>query len=114
MRKLIAPILVFALALGLAGCSGRSMNHIIENEPSIAGVVKEVHDGSILVESEAAEYCVSLDVESGDGLYGPIALGDEVRVYYDGNVAESYPLQINTVYAITLQAPADRAVNERS
>lgn len=34
-------------------------------------------------------------------------IGDEVIVYYDGNIAESYPLQINTVYAISLKDPAN-------
>ena len=33
-------------------------------------------------------------------------VGDEVVVYYDGMVAESYPMQINKVYAITLKTPA--------
>lgn len=37
---------------------------------------------------------------------------DEVAVYYDGNIVESYPMQINMVYAILLQEPADRTVNE--
>ena len=42
------------------------------------------------------------------------SIGDEVVVYYDGNVAESYPMQINTVYAITLKTPANRAENDKS
>lgn len=33
---------------------------------------------------------------------------DEVVVYYDGNIAESYPMQINVVYAITLKAPVSQ------
>ena len=41
-------------------------------------------------------------------------IGDEVVVYYDGNIAESYPMQINTVYAITLKTPADRTENDKS
>ena len=41
-------------------------------------------------------------------------IGDEIVVYYDGNIAESYPMQINTVYAITLKTPADRAENDKS
>ena len=41
------------------------------------------------------------------------SIGDEVVVYYDGNIAESYPMQINTVYAITLKTPADRAENSK-
>lgn len=38
----------------------------------------------------------------------------EVMVYYDGSIAESYPLQINTVYAITLKTPTDRTENDKS
>ena len=40
--------------------------------------------------------------------------GDKMTVYYDGNIAENYPMQINTVYAILLVEPADRTVNEKS
>lgn len=55
-----------------------------------------------------ADCSVSLDGENKDSLYSPISVGDVVTVYFDGNIAESYPLQINTVYAITLTEPADR------
>ena len=41
-------------------------------------------------------------------------VGDEVVVYYDGSIAESDPLRISTVYAITLKTPADRSVNNQS
>lgn len=51
---------------------------------------------------------MSLDVENKDGLYSPISVGDVVTVYFDGSIVESYPLQINTVYTITLTEPADR------
>lgn len=52
-------------------------------------------------------YCdVSLDAENKDDMVD-FNIGDEVIVYYDGNIAESYPLQINTVYAISLKDPAN-------
>lgn len=35
--------------------------------------------------------------------YAEVSVGDEVVVYYDGKIAESDPLQINTVYGITLK-----------
>ena len=41
-------------------------------------------------------------------------IGDEVVVYYDGNIAESYPMQINTVYAILLKEPANRVENNKT
>ena len=84
------------------------------NEPSIKGTIKEVNENSILVENESGEYWVSLTVENKDGIYSPIMAGDKVTVYHDGNIAENYPMQINTVHAILLVEPADRTVNEKS
>ena len=52
-------------------------------------------------------------MKNSDGIYSPIQVGDEVTVYYDGNIAESYPMQINKVYAVLLKEPADRSVNEQ-
>ena len=93
--------IVFALALtcilALTGCNNRSMNYIIEHEPSVAGIVEEVRDNSILIyiETDAypygAECSVSLDVENTDS-YTDLSVGDEVVVYYNGEVAESDPL----------------------
>lgn len=102
------------MVLCMAGCNNRSMNHIIGNEPSVAGTVKEVHDTYIQIHIKnngypnGADCDVSLDVKNKDGIYSPICVGDEVVIYYDGFIAESSPMQINTVYAITLQTPAKR------
>ena len=35
-------------------------------------------------------------------------LAIEIVVYYNGEIAESDPLQINTVYGITLKTPANQ------
>ena len=113
MKQLIALGLALVCVLSLVGCNNRSMNYIIENEPSIMGIVKDTNDNSILIENEDGEYWVSLNVENKDSMTH-FSIGDEVVVYYDGNIAESYPMQINTVYAITLKTPADRTENEKS
>ena len=113
MKKSIAFALALAWVLGLVGCNNRSMNYIIENEPSITGIIKETNDNSILIENEDGEYWVSLNVENKDSMTN-FSVGDEVVVYYDGNIAESHPMQINTVYAITLKTPADRTENDNS
>lgn len=110
MKKTIA--LVLACLLILAGCGNRTMNDIIANEPSITGIVKDTGEKAILIENENGEYWVSLNVENKDSMTS-FHIGDEVVVYFDGLVAESYPMQINTVYAITLKTPADRAENEK-
>ena len=112
MRKTIALLLALICLLTLAGCGPRSMNDIIQNEPSIRGLVKDTADTAILIENDGGEYWVSLDAESKDSMTH-FSIGDEVVVYFDGNIAETYPMQINKVYAITLTTPADRAVNDQ-
>lgn len=113
MKRWIVLILLLTFVLALVGCNNRSMNYIIENEPSLVGIVEEVHDNSILIYIETDGYpngasCeVSLDVENMDS-YTNVSVGDEVVVYYNGDIAESDPLQINTVYAITLRNPENR------
>ena len=111
MKKLITVVLLMLLVFSMAGCNNRSMNYIIQNEPNITGMVKTITNDAFLMENETGEYWVSLKVENKDSMTH-FSIGDEVVVYFDGNVAESYPMQINTVYAIILKTPADRAVNE--
>ena len=113
MKKLIALVLLVICVMTLMGCNNRSMNYIIQNEPNITGMVKTITNDAFLMENETGEYWVSLKVENKDSMTH-FSIGDEVVVYFDGNIAESYPMQINTVYAITLKTPADRAVNEIS
>ena len=112
MRKTIALLLASICLLTLAGCGPRSMNDIIQNEPSITGLVKDTGDRAILIENDVGEYWVSLDVENKDSMTH-FSIGDEVTVYFDGMVAESSPMQIAAVYAITLTTPADRTVNDQ-
>lgn len=112
MKKALALLLALVCLLTLAGCDRRSMNYIIQNEPSIQGIVTDTADTAILMENADGEYWVSLDVQNGDSMTH-FSVGDEVVVYFDGNIAESYPMQITTVYAITLRNPADRAVENR-
>ena len=113
MKKYLLIILSIICVLGLVGCNNKSLNYIISNKPSITGTIKTVNKNSVLMENESGEYVVSLNVENGDGIYSPIMIGDEVAVYYDGSIAESYPMQIHKVYAILLKEPADRTVNEQ-
>ena len=112
MKKLIVFSIVLVCVLSLVGCNNRSMNYIIANEPNITGIVKDTGEKAILIENEQGEYWVSLNVENKDSMVS-FSIGDEVVVYFDGMVAESSPMQINTVYAITLKTPADRTENDK-
>ena len=112
MKRALALLLALVCLLTLAGCDRRSMNYIIQHEPSIRGIVTDTADTAILMENADGEYWVSLDVQNGDSMTH-FSVGDEVVVYFDGNIAESYPMQISTVYAITLRTPAHRAEETR-
>ena len=122
MKKKSAFVLaaVLVCVLALTGCNNKSMNYIIQHEPSVTGIVKEVHDDFVILYSDSApgypngsNWSVPLDVENQNS-YTNLAVGDEIVVYHDGNVMETDPLQVGTVYAITLKTPADRAANDRS
>lgn len=105
--------MVSFVVLGLMGCNSKSLDDIIQNKPSVTGVVEEVYENSIMIHCEMLEgyqkdekCSVSLDIENKDNI-SQINVGDTVRVYYNGEIAESDPLQINTVYAITLEKAID-------
>lgn len=118
MKRILAMALALACLLTLVGCNNKSMNYIIENKPSVTGIVEEVHDDYVIMYSETAEgypngshWHIPLDVENQDS-YTDVVVGDEIVVYYDGSAMETDPLQIATVYAITLKTPADRTENK--
>ncbi len=75
---------------------------ITEDTPSITGIVKDTAEKAILIENEKGEYWVSLP----DGAPS-FAEGDEVIVRFDGMIAETYPMQIHTVYSVILLTAAE-------
>lgn len=91
--------------------------HNIAKEPHFAGTVAEVYDNTILVIVDEGEevrrssdlMSVSLNVKLKDSMTH-FNVGDRVIAYYNGEIAESYPAQINTVYAIVLSSP-DMSIN---
>ena len=117
MRKFTGFTLAVSCLLALAGCNNRSMDYIIAHEPNVTGIVEEVGEGSLLMEIQwegypgGASCWVSLDVQNQDS-YTNVDVGDEIVVYFNGEIGESDPLQINTVYAITLRTPASRVVKQ--
>lgn len=106
--KKITVLLLFSCILFTA-CTSSNENDGYLEEVNFAGIVEEVNENTILVRVNEDEeeirssdlISVSLDVEIEDSM-ADINIGDEVRVYYDGVVAESYPAQVNNVYAIEL------------
>lgn len=99
---------VLAVLLILTACKP-SLNDVIADKPCKQGVVEHVYEKEILLAEDKIEgdpntggyYSVSLDVEYSDSMT-QFYEGDRVAVYYDGGIAESWPGQINHVYAILL------------
>ncbi len=110
----IAAVLVTVLSIGLLMSRGGDLFPMtmdnVHKEPHFAGVVTEVTENAILVHVNENEdvrrssdlIYVSLDIKLKDSVSTWLA-GDEVIVYYDGMIAESYPAQVNTVYAIVMK-----------
>lgn len=81
----------------------------LHKKPSFIGTVLEVDSQSMLVlvdpDEEAYQSAdkiwVSLDVLLKDSMTS-FTINDQVKVFYDGQIAESYPAQIHRVYAILL------------
>ena len=82
------------------------------NEPSFIGKAETVAEDFVLVNvntddaiySDYTNVQVSLAVELSDS-YLDLSSGDEIVVYYDGNITDG---KAETVYAITLRTPANR------
>ena len=111
-KRAISAFLLICL-MALSGCNTKSMDYIIAHRPCVPGIVKAVYDDYVIAEiindsyPSGADCKVSLNVENSDS-YTSLTIGDKIRVYYDGIIAETDPLQIDTVYAITLAEPANR------
>lgn len=110
MKKRIAALLTALCLLMLTGCEDTSsMEYLLDHATTLVGTVEEVSDHAILLRSVEGElYSVSTDVkfEYSQRFFN---VWNVVTVYYDGIVAESYPMQIHTVYAIVLNDIANVA-----
>ncbi len=114
LMRIESAVIILIMTAGLTCCRQPTMNDIIQSAPSFRGTVIEVTDSAVLVETAEGEEAgqsssliwVSLETELEDGRITCYA-GDGICVYYDGTILETYPLQVNNVYAITLVSPSE-------
>lgn len=110
MKKMLLAILALVLSLNLIACSaeGPSEEHQSNGESFFEGEVLEVKEGYLLVcvtssddgaLTTGSEVTVSTDVMSAAGT-PDVAVGDVVRVSFNGVVMERYPLGLGAVYEI--------------
>ena len=106
MRKremAVIAVLVYTCLMLLSGCA-KDINYIVDNEPCVRGIVSETSEDYIVIDVNEddeiyASLEVSLDIERKDSM-SSFNIGDEVSVYYDGNITETSPARIDKVYAI--------------
>lgn len=112
MKKLSSIMsLIMITVIVLVGCSKEELvEDVSDNKSNVRGVVKEVNEESILIESKdrihTGDIMVSLLTEREDNLT-EFDVGDIIVVYYDGLIAESYPAQISNVHLIALESKAE-------
>lgn len=110
MKNKQLGLLLIILLFVLAGCSKVNIDNVFQ-EPNFGGTIEEAYGNSVLIKVNDGDsnidnqyVKVSLDLKL-KGSLKEFKPGDKVRVYYDGKVAESYPLQVNNAYTIMLSNP---------
>ena len=108
MKKIMFIIIIISMVL--IGCTKKVTKVTMENiteQPNFFGVVEEVIDKSILVSVNPGQDEIKSSDKISISLTSLIkdsdkdfSLKDSVQIFYDGNIAETYPAQINNAYAI--------------
>lgn len=105
-NNITLTIIIIICLLALSACT-KDINYIVDNEPCVKGIVSEISDDYIIMDVNEDDelyrsytsIMVSLDVKRKDSPTD-FNIGDEVAVYYNGNILETHPAKIKTVYAI--------------
>ena len=122
MKKLWGTLAaLLCLTVLLSGCS-RDMNWVIDNEPSVRGIVEEVGEDYVLIRAAEAD---APEIAKGGLVSADLAtrlqdckfsaqVGDEVAVYYDSGsaVVPGTVPEIHDVHGYTLITPAGRMAGE--
>ena len=99
----ILIILLIGFSILMLQMSKIKIQQPVENEATetFKGIVEEVYDKSVLVKVDQGETITSSGdkVIVGTAVLGDtkLSLGDYIEVTYDGQVMESWPLQINVI-----------------
>lgn len=102
MKKTVSVVLLLCMIF-MSGCGNEKA------DPYFDATVLEVYEKSVLVEpfegadelKSADQINVSTEVASTHEV-PQMETGTTIRIVYNGDIAETYPAQINTVFAIYL------------
>jgi len=106
MEKKYTLLIVLIITGFLFGCNASDGGDDVQgdnavSEATFTGVIEEINGDQALVAIEEGEILrsgdkVMVDLSAADD--PTLQAGDRIRVGYDGEVRESYPLGINTVF----------------
>lgn len=100
-KKMLIGFFVFILLLVVLCMKFRVSDK--SKEEAIAGTVLEIKESSMLIRDETgAEYVVYLENDYNGEEIGTFSEGDRVRVWFSGEIAETYPMQV-TAYNIEIE-----------
>lgn len=112
MKRIVSLVLLLCMIF-LAGCGNEAKN------PYFNATVLEVSENSVLVAPfEGAEELKSADqIDVSTAVQSTHEVpqmeeGTTIRIVYNGDIAESYPAQINTVFAIYLVDEAGELIED--
>lgn len=100
MKRFFCMFLAFVVLFSLTACGGETTDRV-----TFLATVLEADESGFLVEPVAG----SEERNSADRIVVPMTameaspepeVGDTLEIVYDGDIAESYPAQITTVYSI--------------
>lgn len=100
MKRFLCLFLTLAVLFSLNACGGETADRV-----TFQATVLEADESGFLVEPVAG----SAELNSSDRIIIPMTtmesshepeVGDTLEIVYNGDIAESYPAQINTVYSI--------------
>lgn len=104
MKKVILVLCAAIMVIGLVACAPAKTpdDDIIDPNESVffTGEITQISGSTALVTPNEGEQirssgdAVYIDLQSSEDRF---AVGDIIKVEYDGSVMESYPLQINVI-----------------
>lgn len=109
MKKALSIILLLAGLLIISGC-GKDSEEDVKGQVYFNARVLKVNKGYVDVKCSESfnsgipveeEFSITTDVVSGEGT-PRLNVDDNIRIVFNGEIMESYPLQLGTVYAIYL------------
>ena len=102
MKKIFCVLITLTIIFSFTACNSKTNDAL-----TFQATILEIHDDNYLVELVEG----SSELNSADHITVPMTnmnvspepeVGDTLEIVYDGDIADSYPAQITSVYSISV------------